>query len=91
MHKQEIKQKILDILASKETMSLQVDVSDIRDDTSLINDMALDSMQILELIVFLEEAFKFSIDTENLNIDTFDRFSDLVDFIDVNLKKKNKE
>ena len=91
MHKQEIKQKILDILASKETMSLQVDVSDIRDDTSLINDMALDSMQILELIVFLEEAFKFSIDTENLNIDTFDRFSDLVDFIHINLKKKNKE
>ena len=91
MHKQEIKQKILDILASKDTMSLQVDVSDIRDDTSLINDMALDSMQILELIVFLEEAFKFSIDTENLNIDTFDRFSDLVDFIDTNIKKKDKE
>ncbi len=91
MHKQEIKQKILDILASKETMSLQVDVSDIFDDTSLINDMALDSMQILELIVFLEEAFRFSIDTENLNIDTFDRFSDLVDFIDVNIHKKNKE
>lgn len=91
MHKQEIKQKILDILASKETMSLQVDVSDIHDDTSLINDMALDSMQILELIVFLEEAFKFSIDTENLNIDTFDRFSDLVDFIHINIKKKNKE
>ena len=91
MHKQEIKQKILDILASKETMSLQVDVRDICDDTSLINDMALDSMQILELIVFLEEAFRFSIDTENLNIETFDRFSDLVDFIDVNIHKKNKE
>jgi acyl carrier protein len=91
MDRQTIKQRIIDILSSKETMSLQVDVSEIHDETSLINDVALDSMQILELIVCLEEEFQFAIDTENLEIDTFDRFSDLVEFVYVNIAQEKQE
>lgn len=87
MDKQEIRQEILDILASKELMSLQVDVKDIHEDTSLINDLALDSIQILELIVAIENKFKFSINTEEINIDIFDHFSDLVKYIDTNVNR----
>ena len=82
MDKREIRENLLDILTSKETMSLQVDVKDIHDETSLINDVGLDSIQVLELIVAIENRFQFSIDTEEINIDIFDRFTDLIGYIE---------
>ncbi|MGD2084783.1 MAG: acyl carrier protein [Candidatus Aminicenantes bacterium] len=85
MEEQAIKQEILNILASKDFMSLQIDVENIHDHTSLINDVALDSIQILELIVAIENKFKFSINTNELSIDIFDRFSDLVNYVQVNV------
>jgi len=88
MNKPKIREEILNILASKEFMSLQVDVKAINDDTSLINDMALDSIQILELIVAIENKFKFGINTEEISLDIFDRFSDLIAYVEENLKNK---
>lgn len=91
MDRQEIKQEILEILGSKDFMSLQVDVKDINDDTSLINDVALDSIQILELIVAIENKFKFSINTEEINIDIFDCFFHLIDYVHANVNGKETE
>lgn len=84
MNKQQIRKEILDIITSKDYMSLQIDVKEIHDDTSLINDVALDSIQILELVAAMENRFKFSINTQELSIDIFDRFSDLIDYVDAN-------
>jgi acyl carrier protein len=91
MDKKKIRQEILNILGSKEFMSLQVEVKNIHDNTSLINDLALDSIQVLELIVAIENKFKFGINTDEINIDIFDCFSDLVDFVGANVVKKEKE
>lgn len=88
MNKPKIREEILNILASKEFMSLQVDVKAINDDTSLINDMALDSIQILELIVAIENRFKFGINTEEISLDIFDRFSNLIAYVEDNLNNK---
>jgi acyl carrier protein len=85
MEKQEIKQEILNILASKDFMSLQIDVKNIHENTSLINDVGLDSIQILELVVAIENKFKFSINTNELSIDIFDRFSDLLAYVKANI------
>ncbi|MCP4153817.1 MAG: acyl carrier protein [bacterium] len=87
MDKQEVKKNLLELLTSKDTMSLQIDETDLKEETSLINDIGLDSIQILELIVAIENKFKFSIDTDEINIEIFDRFADLVDFIEENVKK----
>ncbi|HVG17914.1 MAG TPA: acyl carrier protein [Blastocatellia bacterium] len=86
MEREQIRGGIVDILTSKDFSSLQIDASSIDDDTSLLNDIALDSIQILELIVAIENRFQIRINTKRLNIDVFDRFSDLVDFVDSNLK-----
>ena len=88
MNKPKIREEILNILASKDFMSLQVDVKAINDDTSLINDIALDSIQILELIVAIENKFKFGINTEEISLDIFDRFSDLIAYVEDNLNNK---
>jgi acyl carrier protein len=88
MERQAIREGILDILSSKDQMSLQIDVSEIHDDTSLINDVALDSIQILELIVAIENRFKFNINTEEISLDIFDRFSNLVDHIEAKMNNQ---
>jgi acyl carrier protein len=85
MEKQEINQEIQDILTSKDFMSLQIDVKNIHDDTSLINDVGLDSIQILELIVAIENKFQFAINTNELNIDIFDHYSDLLEYVETNV------
>ncbi len=86
MDKQEVKQNLLEILTSKDTMYLQIDEKDLEEKTSLITDIGLDSIQILELIVAIENKFKFSIDTDDLNIKIFDRFSELIEFIEERIK-----
>ncbi|MCP4218956.1 MAG: acyl carrier protein [bacterium] len=81
MNKEEIHLNLLDLLKSKETMSLQLDVARIDKETSLLNDIALDSIQVLELLVAIENRFKVCIDTEEISLDLFDRFGDLVEHI----------
>ncbi|MBI5638134.1 MAG: acyl carrier protein [Nitrospinae bacterium] len=81
MDREEIRKALLDILCSKDQMSLQLDTSDIKDDTSLLSDVCLDSIQILELVVAIENKFKVCINTEEITLDIFDRFSDLVEYI----------
>jgi len=85
MTKKEIWDALLGILSSKEQMSLQIDTSEITDDTSLTDDVALDSIQLLELIVAIEKRFNFTINTEDLNISIFNKFSELVDCVAQNI------
>ena len=86
MEKKEIKKKLLDILISKDHMSLQIDVSDVNNKTSLINDFAMDSIQLLELIVAIENRFSISVNAEEVTPEIFDNFSKLVDYIESKTK-----
>lgn len=85
MTRSEIAGRLLGILSSKEQMSLQIDIAAVRDDTSLLKDLALDSIQLLELIVAIENQFQIQVSNEDLSIDVFDRFSLLVDFVEARL------
>jgi acyl carrier protein len=85
MEREDITRRLIEILTSKEFGSLQVDVSALNEDTSLINDIALDSLQLLELVVAVEHAFKFKANTKRLSLDIFDRFGLLVDFVEANV------
>lgn len=81
MERKAIQEKLFDILQSKDKMSLQIDTAKISANTSLLSDIALDSIQIIELIVGIENMFRFDIDTDELSLGCFDRFSDLIDFV----------
>lgn len=81
MNSDQIKDAICNILTSPTNMALNIDVKDVSDSVSLINEFALDSIQILELIVNVEKVFKISIDTDNISLDIFDKFSDLIKYI----------
>ena len=85
MNRDAVRTRLISILTSKDFGSLQVDVSGLSEDTSLINEIALDSLQLLEFIVAIENAFSFQIKTNRLNVDIFDRFGDVIDFVQENL------
>ena len=79
--------KLKDLLGSDSFTSMQAQVDTIDNDTSLINDLALDSIQILELIVAIENEFAFSCNPRELNLEMFDKLSLLVDYIERNSNK----
>jgi len=81
MENNDISNRIKNVLRGNKFQSVHNVLDSINGDTSLINDLALDSIQILELIVSLEKEFMFACEPYELNIDMFDRFDELVAFI----------
>lgn len=55
-----------------------VEIAELNKDTSLLRDIGLDSVQIIELVVTMEEHFKIPIVDDNLSADLFDRFEELL-------------
>ena len=71
------------ILTSPAHMSLQLsvaDIADIDDDTSLVDDLGLDSIQLLEFSMAIEDEFKINI-AESIERSTLDRFANLVTLV----------
>lgn len=91
MDRESIKQNLLEIFTSREQMSLQLSPSKIEEETSLLKDLVLDSIQILELLVAIENQFKITISNKELNLDYFDRFSLLIDFVQKKLGEKTQD
>jgi acyl carrier protein len=81
MDRAEIRQRLLDILTSPKFHALAVDVSKVSGETSLLNEIIIDSLQLLDFIVEMEKAFGFKATAKHLNLDIFDRFDHVVDFV----------
>ena len=67
-------------LTSPAHMSLQLTVADIDDETSLIDDLGLDSIQLLEFSTAIEDEFKIDI-AEFIEHSTLRRFANLVSLV----------
>lgn len=87
MSREDVLVAIKEILLSDEFVLVKEVAENVKEETSIINDMALDSLQVLNLIVLIEEKFGFVCDEEELNLDMFDKIEQLIDFI---LKKQEK-
>lgn len=81
MKRAEILDVIKEIFLGDDFVVLKDAVKEIDEGTSLISDLALDSLQILNFIVLLERKFNFSCEEDELNLDLFDNVSTLIDFI----------
>jgi acyl carrier protein len=69
--------RLIAILTSPNHMSLQLSDVEIHDETSLINDLGLDSIQVLEFCTAVEDELKIDI-AESIQHSTLNRFADLV-------------
>ncbi|MFZ8804574.1 MAG: acyl carrier protein [Candidatus Calescibacterium sp.] len=77
----DIEMKIKSVIAEKAGKS----VSDIRDDASFIEDLGLDSLDLVDMIMKLEEEFGISIPDEDL-----DKIRTVKDAINYIKEKSNK-
>ena len=82
MDRQEIKQQLIEILTSETYMAVPPESTAIHDDTSLIHDLGLESIRILNLIVDIEIRFGITVETEGSMLELFDKFSNLVDLVE---------
>lgn len=80
MDRAEIRERLINLLRSAEFID-ENDVSRLHDDTSLVNEIGLTSLQLLEFIAGIERAFGFRANSDRLRIDTFDRFDRVIDFV----------
>jgi acyl carrier protein len=54
---------------------------EIKDDSSFLDNGMIDSIGALELVAFLEETFKFSVEDEEIIPDNLDSVNKLVDYV----------
>lgn len=85
MERSIISSRIKSVLKGTQFMALKELIDSITDDMSLVSDLSLDSIQILELIVELEKEFGFSCQPDELNLDMFNRFGDVINFVEKKL------
>ena len=81
MGREEVLEKLKEILAGDEGLVLEEVISGMTEETSLIEDFVMDSLQILNFIVLIENEFNFVCSENELNLDMFDRIGELIDFI----------
>lgn len=61
---------------------------EVSDNTSLLNDFAIDSVVAIEILVSMEELFDITIDDEDLSLELLDTPITLCKYIERQLKKK---
>lgn len=88
MSRNDVLNEIKEILLGDEFTVVKEVAENITENTSIINDMAFDSLQVLNLIVLIEGKFGFVCDEEELNLDLFNNISQLIDFI---MKKQGEK
>ena len=67
-------------LLTREAM-VKGDADAIKDDASLIDDLALDSIQIVEMIGAIEDEFGIVMDDDELSLEMFDSVRSLSEFV----------
>lgn len=72
---QQIKEMIV------ERCFLSIDPDEIGADDSLLDEVGLDSVQILEVVVGLEDVFGVTVDDADFDIDNFSTVADIADYV----------
>ena len=78
---QEIEKKVIEVLAEKSC----VDAEKIKMETSLVDDLGMDSLDAMEAVFQFEEQYGIEIDDEKMR--KFRKVNDVVDYINELLKR----
>jgi acyl carrier protein len=78
--KNELQDKLIDILYESKAISLEINREDFNPRISLINDLKLDSIQLLEYLMAIELKLDVNVDYEDLQIDVFDDFNEFTNY-----------
>jgi len=85
MDRQEIENKLKEIVADK----LKIDITKITPESSLRDDLGMDSFGSIEIIFEIEDAFNINVPQEE--VPNINNFRDVVDYVEKNAGTKPKE
>ena len=71
----EFQDKLVDILYDNKAITIGINREDFNPKISLVKDLKLDSIQLLEYLLAIEFNLEISLDYEDLEIDLFDDFT----------------
>lgn len=80
MNVEEIEKQLISIITNTDFFSLTLDKSRIGRNTSIVKDLALDSIQLLEYLVAIENTLGYNLDYQDLYIEVFDNFGTLAEY-----------
>ncbi len=80
MTESEIENHLIKIMANTDFFSLKLDRNKINRDTAIIKDLALDSIQLLEYMVAIEQELELNLDYQDLSIEVFESFGRLAGY-----------
>jgi Acyl carrier protein len=80
----ETESKVMEILREQSEIN-----DEILKESKLI-DLGLNSLSFIKIVVALEKEFDFKFDIEDLNIERFETFSSISDYVEAKLKALNK-
>ncbi len=80
MTEQNAQQQIINLVC--ENITIGISAGDIGKETSLINDLQLDSIQLIELATRLEQEFSMELDEEDLDFQHFSTIGTLASLVE---------
>lgn len=85
MDKNDIINSILDVIKSKRLIKRKVEINE---NTSLFSECGIDSVDVIELIVYIEDKFNFEFEDTDLILDDLDTVSNIANIIFNRLEHK---
>ena len=79
MTEKSTQERIINIICTE--IVVGVSVEEVNNESSLINDLHLDSLQIMELITKMEAEFELELDDEDLDFQHFSTIDSLAAFV----------
>jgi acyl carrier protein len=79
--KNDFQSKLIDILYDSKAISIEMNREEFNPKISLINDLKLDSIQLLEYLLAIEFNLEINLDYEDLEIDLFDDFNKFTSYL----------
>ncbi len=67
--------------------SIKPDVSDIKEDMSLVDDLAFDSVSFVSMIIMIEDAYSFEFDEEYISFEKLKTVKDVSEYIEFKMRK----
>jgi acyl carrier protein len=80
MSDQQLKQQIKEMIV--ERLFLDADPSAMGDDENLMENYGIDSVNLFEIVVGLEEQFEISFEDEDFSVDLFANVNSLAEFVE---------
>lgn len=87
MDREVIVGKLKDIIV--EIKNQEVSADTIADSTNLVTEVGIDSLQLINFILSIEDEFEIELDFDSFDLSHLNRFEALVDFVDGCINKKD--